>query len=82
MNKPPPQRSRQYLDFVGHYLPDPNLQGRLNEQIGEQDARKIAKSMTQWEIKLAGPLGLTRQEIEDLNEEERRPQIRRYKVPS
>ncbi len=73
-------RSGPFVEFVGSYLPQQQiLHCRLNERITDKDVMKIAEAMTEWEIKLAVPLDLTRQEIADLNNE-KRPQIQRQGI--
>ncbi len=68
-------RNGEFIEFVRCYLPQ-NLHYRLNEKITDKNTMKIATTMTEWEVQLVVPLELTREEIADLNNEQR-PQIRR-----
>lgn len=72
--------SVSFLEYVSRYIP-PENQWRLDDVLDGDDESEthlieIAKPMTQWEVKLVGPLQLTPGEVGDINEI-RKPELRR-----
>ena len=62
----------QYLDYIYKFIP-PHNRSLLDAVIDQGDdceshLLEIAKYITQWEEKLVGPLGLTREEVDSINE--------------
>ena len=70
-----------YRDYVDKFVPPANrplLETVLDQgDDTERHLLEIAHYITDWEVKLVGPLGLTREEVEGIKGRTSNPELRR-----
>ena len=73
-----------YKDYVDKFVPPANrplLETVLDQgDDTERHLLEIAHYITDWEVKLVRPLGLTNEEVEDIKAKITDPELRRYKL--
>ena len=82
---PPPKSNQLEMtssrDYVDKFVPPANrplLETVLDQgDDTERHLLEIAHYITDWEVKLVGPLGLTREEVEGIKERTSDPELRK-----
>ena len=69
--------SEAYQEYVSHFQ---LRQEQLATRVSDQHILELANKIIHWEDDLAGPLELTREEINNIHEETRKPQLKRYQL--
>ena len=70
----------QAQDYVDHYIPDVSKRKKLYEVLTDGDIPAIAVEMSDWEVKLVSPLGLTPGEVTSIHQQfagTRQPELMR-----